>query len=435
LGQSVTISAADSVSTEGALGFNWLLVSKPANSNAALAGSAAAYKVLVPDVAGTYIVQVAATTASGSQSGYQTFSADSGGASTSAFDHTGIVDNCTSCHDGATAPGKPLDHIPSSMVCEACHNTMTFDDADVNHAEVEGACMDCHDGVIAEGKPDDHIPTTEACDVCHTTDDWDISASGGGTGASDDEEEEEVCDDDEEQECEEEGAEEHPPVGDLSCMSCHDGVIAEGKPADHIETTEDCGVCHNMTDFDEVGTGTPAPGGGVGTTDHPPVGDLSCMSCHDGNTAEGKPADHIETTLDCGACHNMNDFDEVGAGTPPPATGGGGGTTPPGSGAGTPAPFDHTGIVAGCVGCHDGGIAPGKTATHIDSTDMCEACHNTDMFVPAMTVDHGQVLGSCTTCHDGVVATGKPVTHIVTSSECDVCHVTWSWLIPPPPAP
>jgi hypothetical protein len=33
------------------------------------------------------------------------------------------------------------------------------------------------------------------------------------------------------------------------CDSCHNGIIALGKPADHPATTQDCRSCHDTNEF------------------------------------------------------------------------------------------------------------------------------------------------------------------------------------------
>jgi len=53
-----------------------------------------------------------------------------GGANTGAggvFVHPAVVTGCANCHNGGTAPGKPRDHIVTSLPCETCHtSTRTF---------------------------------------------------------------------------------------------------------------------------------------------------------------------------------------------------------------------------------------------------------------------------------------------------------------------
>jgi hypothetical protein len=72
-------------------------------------------------------------------------------------------------------------------------------------------------------------------------------------------------------------------------------------------------------------------------------------------------------------------------------------------------------------------VAWGKSANHINSTDLCDACHTTTIWAPATQTDHTQVLGTCSSCHDGTIATGKNTNHVVTEFECDVCHATTAW--------
>src|SRR5579863_1761396 len=88
------------------------------------------------------------------------------------------------------------------------------------------------------------------------------------------------------------------------------------------------------------------------------------------------------------------------------------------------------GTPTACGACHGIGTAvraSAKPATHILSTDQCQACHTPWSWNPAVDFDHTQVLGSCSTCHNGVIAQGKGPTHVVTDLECDVCHTTLSW--------
>ncbi|MBV9343869.1 MAG: hypothetical protein JOZ03_02655 [Gammaproteobacteria bacterium] len=83
-----------------------------------------------------------------------------------------------------------------------------------------------------------------------------------------------------------------------------------------------------------------------------------------------------------------------------------------------------------CGACHGVGTAiraTAKPATHILSTDRCDACHTPIAFRPAVNFDHSQARGSCSTCHNGVQAQGKGPTHITTDLECDACHTTLSW--------
>ncbi|MDH5232084.1 MAG: hypothetical protein OEY38_18625, partial [Gammaproteobacteria bacterium] len=66
------------------------------------------------------------------------------------------------------------------------------------------------------------------------------------------------------------------------------------------------------------------------------------------------------------------------------------------------------------------------SATHILSTDICEACHSTTAWVPVITVDHNEVLGTCETCHPA------PADHVAAgvTAACESCHSTITWLNP-----
>src|SRR5579864_4869410 len=91
------------------------------------------------------------------------------------------------------------------------------------------------------------------------------------------------------------------------------------------------------------------------------------------------------------------------------------------------------GTPTACGACHGIGTAvraSAKPATHILSTDQCQACHTPWSWNPAVDFDHTQALGSCSTCHyQGGPGVGfkNPSTHIVTDLECNVCHTTLSW--------
>ena len=73
-----------------------------------------------------------------------------------------------------TATGKTPSHLPTSNVCEDCHNVNTFSIvAFFDHGQALGTCSGCHDGVLATGQDADHIPTTAEGDACHNTMAWD----------------------------------------------------------------------------------------------------------------------------------------------------------------------------------------------------------------------------------------------------------------------
>ncbi len=83
-----------------------------------------------------------------------------------------------------------------------------------------------------------------------------------------------------------------------------------------------------------------------------------------------------------------------------------------------------------CSACHGVGTAvraTAKSTNHVQSSDRCDACHNSVAWIPAVTFDHVEVQGSCSSCHNNVQALGKPLGHINTTQECNTCHTTLSW--------
>lgn len=89
------------------------------------------------------------------------------------MNHTGIIANCASCHNGTTAIGKPTNHIVANAPCETCHkSTVTFAGARVDHSRLTAPCASCHNGTMAEGKSPRHFLTALPCETCHRTAIW-----------------------------------------------------------------------------------------------------------------------------------------------------------------------------------------------------------------------------------------------------------------------
>lgn len=301
------------------------------------------------------------------------------------FAHTGISDNCTSCHDGtyvlmgalAKTPSPPTGtHPVTSSDCGACHTTtadpvngVSFLNFFVDHTNIVNNCGNsgCHDPSTAEGiyaATPPHNPTNgNDCELCHTA---------GGNWAN--------------------AVFDHSNIPrSTRCDSCHNGNEATGQDAKvnppHIPTTQDCRVCHNTTSFAGA------------TFDHQGITN-NCASCHNGDTATGKNNNHVPTNADCVECHQTTGF--------------------------IPATFDHAGITNNCASCHDGVLATGKVdaVNHVDTNQDCSVCHNTAAFFPA-TFDHSGITNNCARsgCH-GDGATGKPGNHVPTTLDCSNCHTT-----------
>ncbi len=257
------------------------------------------------------------------------------------FDHTGIVDNCVSCHDGVTATGKDAktnpDHISTNQDCSACHVPTAFSQANFDHQNISNDCAVCH-GVSVIGKHNNHVPTNEDCVVCHTTTGF-IPATFSHDGIVD------------------------------NCSSCHDAGLATPKKNNHVETNQDCGVCHNPSSF------IPA------TFDHTGIVD-NCSSCH-GVTAQGMSTGHLSTDLDCHFCHTTSTF-EGGSWVHDSSTANNCDTCHVNGGGATPKPGGHISTTEQCDVCHTtNGWAP-TSFSHSSSGNYpgdhrrdpgCNGCH------------------------------------------------------------
>ena len=295
------------------------------------------------------------------------------------FDHSGTIDNCSSCH-GETAPPPPTGavtrkssmtnpaHVTTTQDCSICHVPGTFLTAVFNHDQIINDCVSCHGGTspTATVKPlVGHVDTVEDCFVCHNT-----TAFAGAK---------------------------YDHTGIVSnCASCHDGVIALGKDGLHVPTSKDCSVCHQTTGF--------IPG----TFDHTGIVD-NCASCHDGALAKGKPATgHVDTLADCGLCHTPSGF--------------------------IPATFDHSAVSVNtrCDSCH-GVTSTGKekktNPAHWATSFDCRSCHTTSTFLGATWKHDSNSAGNCDSCHSSSGgAKPKPSSgHISTNLQCDACHTTIAW--------
>ena len=404
VGSAIQLDA--SLST-GAARYHWTLRSTPTGSTARLTDFESVSPMFLADKPGSYVVQLVVMNSVNSTSKDFTvveIAPMTTGGSKSASVHDGLTQSCQSCHNGLDATGKPGNHIEATDECVACHSTEAWQpNIAIDHNEILGTCSFCHDGVRAPGKPADHIETSAECNLCHNAGTTFTYAVTPQLGTFDDDEE-------------------HPPIGDAMCFDCHNNIIEEGKPTDHIPASDTCENCHVTTDWEDVaGGGTIAPEPDpVEIDEHPPIGDAMCFDCHNNVIEEGKPEDHIPASNTCENCHVTTDWDDVIGGS-----GSGGSITDDDDDEGDD---EHPPIGdMACVECHNNIIEEGKEDDHILTTDLCEACHTTNDFEPAITVDHTQVIGVCSSCHDNEIAMGKPPGHIDTAAECDNCHSTNSW--------
>ena len=204
------------------------------------------------------------------------------------------------------------------------------------------------------------MPTTNVCEDCHSTQAWSPVTAVDHTQV----------------------------VG--TCQSCHNGVIAEGKPPDHIPSGNACDDCHTTDAW------TPAVFDHTGVTNN-------CISCHDGTTATGKGPVHMPTTNVCEDCHCTTAWSPV--------------TT-----------VDHTQVAGTCSSCHNGTIATGKPQGHFVTSRECDYCHTTHSWTaldfhhssPNYPGDHRANL-DCNDCHGG---NSEVVTYQFPqyAPDCASCH-------------
>jgi hypothetical protein len=265
--------------------------------------------------------------------------------------------------------GFELDGVHRDLPCEACHLNAVF-------KGTPRECGTCHitgSQFNATPKTATHIASTNNCAACHNTISFRPYVH----------------------------FEHSETLG--TCVTCHNGTIAQGEGPTHPATSTNCAACHSVISWN--------PPKAVDHTQIPLAVAGFCIICHNGTQASGKPANHVVTNLECGDCHLTTTW--VGA------------------------TFDHTGITTGCVSCHNGTKAVGKQAGHMPTSNLCENCHTTGIgtatpsWVPS-AFDHTQMtVQTCQTCHSGTVkistgvVSGQPTNHvppIPSLVDCSVCH-------------
>ncbi len=341
-----------------------------------------------------------------------------------AFDHSAVsiigtvsTPTCVSCHDGTTALGRSVTHVPLPTPgedCLACHGTgfssFALDTFDHAAAGISNNCTSCHDGLPHDGvvviaAPNSHIPTTADCSACHTSTlngpGINGTSSSGFTTAT-------------------RFVSTVHPAYTTGCSSCHNGLYDNAvyaatfysSPVTSTHSTAnssgwECNACHTTTGgFAEINP--------VNHLD-PAVQAQQCVSCHvDGNTVQpvGKSGAHPPTSDSCQDCHQ--------------------------TGGSFIAGFDHTTLDVGgvnhglaCAGCHDGLVATGKDSNHLPTTRDCSVCHAgyppTASSFAGGSFDHTgtEMIGrQCMDCHDNTIAIGKSASHPVTNADCGACHST-----------
>ena len=154
---------------------------------------------------------------------------------------TSNTQNCSQCHNGVAALGKPAWHIATTAECGvSCHTTalgtMSFLGASAVHTPAYvGICQTCHNGAKAKGPSAGHIQTGGiSCDGCHAMYNPPAVISFASATMS------------------------HTLVTGTSCYSCHNGSFtaqgtmgAKAMPINHIPTAITgsvgglpCTTCH-----------------------------------------------------------------------------------------------------------------------------------------------------------------------------------------------
>ena len=433
---------ASSNSTGGALTYAWSFTHKPDGSTAELQNATAVDPSFVPDVRGTYMIQLVVSAAGvSSQRAIALVEATVDPERlTGAANHAGLQSNCVACHDGTQIslitglpiPGKSGDHIGTGNLCQACHSTFGFATVPfVDHVDIFGNCSECHDNITAIGKSSFHEVTDAECNDCHNTTHF---LTLQPDGSFDHSTVSSVC-----TAChgrvatgkpvgvDENGNLRHP-VTSRECLYCH--TVASFIPAfvDHTSLTVNdlCGTCHvdgsaTVTGKDDIDGGRTHPVTTadcrachnirtfvfdlIGNYDHTSVietGEPRCDSCHNNDIATGLTDTHIPVPVgqDCGVCHVPGTF--------------------------TSAQFDHTGIINNCASCHNGGTSVGKHVDHLPTTEDCSVCHSTTIFTSFaanITFSHVNITDNCASCHGRAPsAIGKTATHIPALDDCSVCH-------------
>jgi hypothetical protein len=458
VGTTANLDGSASSTTSGSLTYKWSFTHKPqASKTAVLINENSVNPTFVPDVIGTYRVQLVVSAGGiNSQRAIALIEASTSGNVTGDVRvHTSFPSQCLNCHDGRFSdanvnPGiilpKSGNHISTTNMCQACHTTFGFKLIRyVDHEEVFGNCSSCHDGVVAIGKSQFHVKTTAECSDCHNTTSFlELDASGN-----------------------------YDHTGITSgCVNCHNGKTAIGinhNPDTFDKSNNDCVFCHNTTTF----TGA--------FPDHSnfKADGTRCDSCH-GSTAQGVKLDHpvmsvvgdSGVTVDCGSCHSVKQFslggvynhrintavlrcdtchtdnnsiNAIGMGSYLP------GHLDPlgedcgachgvGGGSFKNAVINHSldSVKAQrCDSCHgsSGSAVSKKAPTHIPTQTTptvvdCNACHTPGNFTTG-TFDHSAGnIGTlvCSDCHNGTNTAGKHIAHIPTTDECNICHTTTTFI-------
>jgi hypothetical protein len=256
----------------------------------------------------------------------------------------GTPRNCSGCHTKGKriiATAMSSKHIVTTEACEICHtNTVTFYGAKFNHGKaVTGQCTTCHNGIAATGKPASHTSVskaTKSCDNCHRTYAWSPASWNhylnraacvtchvtGGDGAAfvktaiagtsaqafahNAQNSAISCESCHSNYTSWAGAlYDHSGAGaSPTCSTCHDGSRATGKAqkSGHPTTTAECSECH-------IGNKTWSGALGAAPANHSALNTASgCKVCHVGAATSHVTGATLHTYISgaCYTCHGSS---------------------------------------------------------------------------------------------------------------------------------
>ena len=335
--------------------------------------------------------------------------------------HTGITSGCATCHGPTVAntfanisiKTTPGNHVPyGSAACESCHSNSNFisfgPGTQVNHTAVAVlACDGCHEynmanmwyGVtnitVRPGQPPNghHYPTD--CKGCHSPKGGFAVQPGGPTTKS-------IV------QGKNAATAQTPATASGPGRASTFGLAAAAPHPNPLSTP--AGLAAAAAAFASPGRATLASPGSVTTApssvpravDHSRLM-TSCVTCHNGVTAAGKPRMHVASNSQCENCHTTNGW--------------------------IPARFEHSALMPHtCTTCHDSVHAIGKPRGHVATAQQCDSCHGTLAWLPVV-FDHAAISGACASCHNNAGAMGKSVNHMVTQRDCASCHTPVAWSV------
>ncbi|MBV9913874.1 MAG: hypothetical protein JOZ93_14930, partial [Sinobacteraceae bacterium] len=334
--------------------------------------------------------------------------------------HTGITSGCAQCHGSTVAntfanisiKTTPSNHVPTGgAACESCHSNSNFTSfgpgTQVNHSAVSAlACDACHEynmanmwyGVtnitVRPGQPPNGHHYPQDCKGCHSPGgSWANSVKPGGPttkavvmGKT--------------------GATGQAPTTSGAGRAATFGLAATAPSPNALSTAT--GLAAAAASFGASGRTTVAspdtaalvPSAAARPLDHSRLM-ATCVTCHNGVAATGKPRMHVASNSQCENCHTTNGW--------------------------IPARFEHSALMPHtCTTCHDSVHAIGKPRGHVATAQQCDSCHGTLAWLPVV-FDHAAISAACATCHNNAGAMGKSVNHMVTQRDCASCHTPVAW--------